>query len=110
MGKVKEALLSDEFEEDEDFWDDLPFPEAELNDIRFNEVPEIVSYLSRHRLEYLFYLQNREATNYPEAICDNEEHQKEFLVSKIIEKPDNENILVVLQGISRYRRAHLWRI
>ena len=70
-------------------------------------IPEVASYMRRHWLEYLFFLEIIDTEHYAEEICDEESCQRDFLMYKIHQNIDSSNIGLVLSDIYDYIADHV---
>lgn len=99
MGKVKEAAyplgLYDYY------------VEKRLEGLPLEAIPEVQSYMRRHWIEYLFFLEFMEPTRFAEEICDDESCQRDFLMYKIHQNIESPNIGLLLSDIYDYIADHV---
>ena len=100
MGKVKEAAYDPVGLYDY-------YMGIRLEGLPLAAIPEIQSYMRRHWIEYLLFLDIMEPTRYPEEICDNENCKRDFLMYKIRQNIENPNIGLVLSDIYDYIVDHV---
>lgn len=78
------------------------FIEQRLEGLPLEKIPEVVSYLHRHWIEYLLFLDIMAAPEPAEELCQNESCKRDFLMYKIHQEVSNPNIGLLLSGIYKY--------
>lgn len=81
--------------------------EKRLEGLPLESIPEVKSYMRRHWIEYLLFLDIMDAEHYAEELCDEESCQRDFLMYKIHQDIENPNIGLMLSGIYDYIEAHV---
>ena len=100
LGKVKEAAYDPVRLYDY-------YMNKRLEGLPLAAIPEVQSYMRRHWIEYLLFLEMMESTRYPEEICDNESYQRDFLMYKIKLNIESPNIGLMLSDIYDYIAEHV---
>lgn len=83
------------------------YMEKRLEGLPLEAIPEVESYMRRHWIEYLLFLDIMDATRFAEELMNNEGCKRDFLMYKIHQNIDNPNIGLVLSGIYDYIEAHV---
>lgn len=100
MGKIKEAAHNPIGLYDY-------YMDKRLEGLPLAAIPEVASYMRRHWIEYLLFLDIMDTEHYAEEICDEESCQRDFLMYKIQQNIDSPNIGLVLSGIFDYIADHV---
>ena len=100
MGKVKDTLYC--ANSLYDF-----YMEKRLEGLPLELIPEVESYMRRHWIEYLLFLDIMDATRFAEEIMNDKNCQRDFLMYKIHQNIENPNIGLILSGIYDYIEAHV---
>lgn len=100
MGKVKEVAYNPLGLYDY-------YMEKRLEGLPLEAIPEVESYLHRHWIEYLLFLDIMDATRFAEELMNDKGCQRDFLMYKIHQNIDNPNIGLMLSGIYDYIEEHV---
>ena len=102
MGKIKEAIHPSGLY---DYYMD-----KELEGLPLAAIPEVQSYMRRHWIEYLGYIDLMEPSSLWYSISEDEYLQRNFLVYKIHQDIESPNIGLVLSAIYDYITEHLMEL
>lgn len=83
------------------------YMEKRLEGLPLEVIPEVESYMRRHWIEYLLFLDIMDATKFAEELCKDEGCQRDFLMYKIHQDVENPNIGIVLSAIYEYIERHI---
>lgn len=83
------------------------YMEKRLEGLPLEAIPEVESYMRRHKIEYLLYLEIMEPTRFAEELMNDERCQRDFLMYKIHQNIENPNIGLMLSGIYDYIEDHV---
>jgi len=83
------------------------YMEKRLEGLPLEAIPEVQSYMNRHWIEFLLFLDIMDTTRFAEELMNDERCQRDFLMYKIHQNIDNQNIGLMLNDIYDYIDEHI---
>jgi len=83
------------------------YMEKRLEGLPLEAIPEVESYMNRHWIEYLLFLDIMAPTRFAEELMNSEGCKRDFLMYKIHQNIENVNIGILLSGIYEYIDNHV---